>query len=643
MSGLAALAAWRSTRTEPRALVGSMLDAAAHRGPEGRGLWAEGGIALGHLLLAATPGAATQPLVRGSLALVADLRLDDREGLARRLRAAGAAVDPQASDAELVLEAYRRWSVDCPVHLLGDFAFVLWDRRRGRLLAARDPLGVKPLHYAAVAGRLALASEAGQLLRLPWVGREPDELFLGQYLAGSVAEERTGFRQVRWLPSGHRLVAERGRVAVRRFWELRSGDPEPQRSPEDYADELGELLEAAVRARLRTTERVVGLQLSGGLDSSTVAALAHGSDGLRLMALSAVFDRLGECDERAYLRRLTAELGVAVDEFRPEQLPLLEGLEAEPSDLEGPFQGWRALEQQMLARLRDAGGRVLLTGHGGDSTFYGSPLLYADLFRQGRWIELAAQLRRHARERQQPPGRLAYLYLFRPLAPAWADGGLRRACFRPPAGELPEWVRGDFARRVGLAEHLRSIAGPHAGGRGAREGVRLQASRLGSVAWGLYWIDRTAARFGIEARHPLLDRRLVEFAARVPPELHYRAGRGKLLLRRAMRGRLPAAVRERPDKTSFLPFLRHRLAGAGFERLEQLLDRPLLAEMGIVDGAALRAALGRWERGERSSLDRRLWLLLTAEVWARRNLRATGAASGPLPGVSAEAPAAGCV
>ncbi|HEY4597505.1 MAG TPA: asparagine synthase-related protein, partial [Thermoanaerobaculia bacterium] len=201
-----------------------------------------------------------------------DGRLDNRPELIARLSPAKGL---EASDAEILLAAYLEWGDACVDRLLGDFAFAIWDAGRRRLLCAVDPLGIKPLHYAQVGSLICFASDAVQVLRHPAVPDGYNEVEIAAYLAGGCEDpERSFFAAVHKLGPGRRLVVEKGGLRAERYW---SPAPEEIRYPrdEDYVDRFRELLQRAVTDRMRGAGSFVGIAMSGGLDSTSVAALAQ--------------------------------------------------------------------------------------------------------------------------------------------------------------------------------------------------------------------------------------------------------------------------------------------------------------------------------------------------------------------------------
>lgn len=550
---------------------------------------------------------------QGDVRLVGELRLDNRKELIALLDGA----TPRSSDAELALAAYLRWGASCPRRLLGDFAFAVQDGRRRRLLLACDPLGVKPLHYAERGSLFVFAADAQQVLQHPSVPCRLDEITVGDYLDGRLCETgRTFFRDVRRLPPGHTLVATPEAVRIERFWDL-PDDRIVYRRDEEYEAHFLDLFQRAVEDRLQPRTGAVGVLMSGGLDSCSVAAVAHralsGGDAPRLFAGSFVFDRLPECDERRHIQATADHLGIETELVPAERfLPFADPDTFGPS-LESPFTAWDGGFREMLRRARNRGARVLLTGHGADDLLAGSVLVYADRLRRGD-LRAVLEVARHAAGRGRAWRWVLYNYLARPLLPPALDEALGRLTGRAPEPGLPDWIDPGFARRTGLIERRRTASASPGGT--ARQAIRerfLQAPWETSV----HWYDRIASSQGIEVRHPFLDRRLVELLAAIPPAQLFRAGSYKPLLRRAVKGLLPEPVRLRRDKTRLEAFvdlsLREQSAA-----VERLLAAPAASDLGILASAQLRAAYRNYLESAPGETPR-LWYALALEAWLRRH------------------------
>lgn len=548
-----------------------------------------------------------QPICqRGDLLLVADARLDGRRELAHFLEPeTGGRPADELTDEELIAAAYRRWGDACVEHLAGDFVFALWDGSRRRLLCARDPLGVRFLHYAEVPGGFVFASEARQLTAVAGVGGDLDEVALGLYLLNDTAEpDRTAFRAVRRLLPGHRLIADRHKCWTERYWDLATAAAaEPRyRHEAEYVERFRELWWRAVGDRLGPANGVTGVSLSGGLDSSSVAVTAR-QQGAAVIGYTCSFATLSLCDERRYVRDLATHTGIEVRPVDAESRWPLRPSDDLPS-ADHPFPIW-GTAPVIARRLAEAGGTVLLTGDGGDNLLQGTPLVYTRALLTGRF-DAWPQLRAFGRTQNRSPLRM--------LGSELRGVVLPRRRPRP----LPEWMNPGFARRTRLAERRRQLAQAGSVTERVRSGIR----GLEGVHRALYNWRRVAALSGVDVRFPFLDRRLAAFVAAVPAELLLRDGLRKWLLRRALHEELPASIRQRPDKTGFGGYLDLGLRVREAARLRAMLAEPLLAELGWVDAARLRSAYERYLAGSEAVSAPDLFFPITLERWLRQTSHA---------------------
>jgi asparagine synthase (glutamine-hydrolysing) len=618
VSGLAGLLAWDG-RPVAASLIERMLERIAHRGPDGRACRTGPGVGLGQARLdlgTRGQGGAT-PLrdeARG-LVIAADARLYDREELARRLGLEGAA----PPDPALLLAAYAKWGEDLLRWVDGDFAFAIWDERRRRLFAARDPFGVKPFFYAYRAGWAAFGSEPKQLLHLPFVRPDLDDLVIGEFLFQKFEDTRhTFFADVRRLRPAHCLVMTAEGVTERRYW---NPDPEGELDLGDsreYADVFHHLFRQSVARRLEGA-RPVGLQLSGGFDSSSVVATAGElqEKGIQrlppILTLSARFPGL-DCDESPYIDAVSRSVPFPHQDFEPLTVPLLEGLEEDFRRIDSPFADLaRGLFVHCMRALDERGGRLLVTGIGGDELVHEEHYLH-DLARRGRWVALLREARRGSATSWNSWPWLVRDAL-RSAAPESVKAVYRslfRRRYRPPA-----WADPDFARAfLSLPE-----APPPAtmGFRSLTQEKAFQFLTHPAVGWAIEALEARASHHGVEVRHPFLDRPLAEFVLSIPFSRRAFGGRWKRLLRDAMGERLPSVVRRRPRKTAFSSMERAVLKAAA-PRLREAIGvasrwlstcyvmpeaaRRFLEQADTAAGLAVAETSG-------------LWRVLCLELWLR--------------------------
>jgi asparagine synthase (glutamine-hydrolysing) len=566
--------------------------------------------------------------------VVADASIYYRDDLRRAIR--DATTDrpfaPSGNGAaHLILDAYRAWGRDCAKRLEGDYTFVVWDRERRTLLAARDFSGSRPLYYGRDGDRLIVGSRASVVARHTPHRGEIDVAALGASVAALFnVGEATSYLGVSVLPVGHTLTMARdGRVEVRRHWDPPTVVDRPA-SFDEGAEELRALLTASVDQRLGENG-TTALWLSGGWDSSAILACATrvlrerpANRKLVVVSMSYPVGNRGREDEA--IRSIADRLGVDVTWVQSGDVPLLPpDPVAEAGERDLPFaHAFELWSRAMVARSRELGARTVLTGTGGDELFAGTNLYLSDLLRSGAWLELAMEWYRIR-------GRTLKGFRERVVHPALAARASHRDLTHPGPFEqrVTPLLREDFVRRHRLREREREAA-PY-----GRYPTLSSIEQLWSVTTPMFPQIRstlTGAQLqaGVQARTPFLDDRLHRFAMSRPRRERVVARETKRLLRHAMRGILPDAfLAPRPERTGVTTeYMRDEMRGPARPLFEEAFDRPLLEALGIVDGERLRAEWREYaESGE--GLGLRLYEMLQAELWLRARRGTTTAATVP--------------
>jgi asparagine synthase (glutamine-hydrolysing) len=632
MGAVAGILHWTGAPIE-RVNLERMVRASAHRGPDGAASRIGDRAALAHLrFTTVAPGAGDQPLVDPVRALwfVFDGRLDNREELIDRLDV----VDSDASDARLALEAFARWDSGAPRHLLGDFAFIGWDDRRRRLVCARDPMGVRHLHYYASRDCVVCATDLAQVLAHPSVPREPEPSVAADYLAGNVRNTpATLYRGVCRVPPGHVLVGDAGSVRLEQYWSAEPRSPIRYPRDEDYAAHCRELMTRSVEARMRS-DRPIAAMLSGGLDSSSVVSIAHRvvrTGGPPPRPFSMVYPDRPESDEREFIDAVARHCGTESVHVLPG--PITAG------ELDGQARRWVGtpampadeMANTLYAAMRERGHRVTLTGVGGDFLFGGSVFQYADLLRRFRVV---AAVRRFVDDcHADDTGRSALGLLQAgvwPLLPPAIKSALRPLARRVVhTGGEPPWLR------IPGTPAEAHPARPRGGSFATEDVTRLLGS--GMHAFFVECAERAAAHAGIELRHPFLDTRLVEFGLGIPDDQRRRGRYTKYVLRQALGDDLAAPVRARRTKADFSHAVREAIESLGGEHFYASLH---IAEAGWVDGdvvaAKYRTMRDQYPQGSAVYGDHvpSLWMIAAVELWFR-------SAFGSGPAIDSGAAAAG--
>jgi asparagine synthase (glutamine-hydrolysing) len=616
--------------SENEASFQRMLAATAPRGPDAVAFWRQGPVIFGHAMLRTTPESLSerQPLrdEAEQLCLTFDGRIDNRVQLRALVEAAGHHVRDD-TDAELVIRAYAVWGSDAPSRLIGDFAFALWDGRRRSLFCARDPMGIKCLCYQFDGRTFRFASEPRAILADHAVRREPNEGTIGEFLSGSLhGTEETFFNGVMRLRPGHCLTIADGRVQTRRFWGLNSSPTLQYRANEDYAAHFLDLFIEAVRCRIRT-HGSVGAELSGGLDSSSVACVAativRDARPRRtgLATFSMVFPGLA-CDESGYIADVVNHCGQESHLVRPLALPEACAARHASRQMDVPRFANDMMFDTLGTEVQRRGLRALLTGQGGDEFFSGLYHPYLDHVADLRLVDVGRQIRLDAdRFGLTSVPALLYWHALRPVVRRGLPAGLIRIARRVlNRGAVPAWIDPRFAGRTGLRERLRSA---DVDGNGLSTWRRLLRERMQS-GWQAFYsdsADQWAASFGFEYRHPFYDTRIVDFAWSLPAKQCWRRIDQKIIIPLAMRGLLPERLRQRSTKAEFSEIFVQALRTSGAIERKDFFHGLRVAAAGWVVPGQLRSMFDQMmhlhARGDETytALVAPLWASIALEEW----------------------------
>jgi asparagine synthase (glutamine-hydrolysing) len=550
MCGIAGIFHLGTPKPVDPARVMGMTDAMVHRGPDGGGVWTARGVGLGHRRLSIIDlGGGAQPMLSADeqIVVVFNGEIYNFAEVRRELEVRGA-VFRTGSDTEVLIHGWRAWGPELLSRLNGMFAFALLDVARQCLFLARDRLGVKPLHYVSLAdGSIAFASELKGLLANPAVRRELNPQSIEDFFAlGYVPDDTCWIDGVRKLPAASFLLLERGKALPTpcSWWDVDFS----QRAKGSVAD-----LEAEMRHHLReaVTSRMVadvplGAFLSGGVDSSSVVAFMAEASTQPVQTCSIGFDSAAH-DETRYAAEIAKRFAcdhrsriVASDDYAAA------GTVARMFD--EPFADASALATWRVSQLARETVTVALSGDGADEIFAG--------YRRYKFQHAEERVRSFVPQAWRAPvfGGLARAYPKADWAPqvfrakstfgALALGGSEayaRAVGVTPPEERAALFSGNFTRSLQghRAEHRYIAAMAGAPARDALDRAQYADLKIWLPGDILTKVDRTSMAVSLEAREPLLDHRLVEFAATLPVSMRLRRGEGKWLMKRTMRGVLP--------------------------------------------------------------------------------------------------------
>ena len=582
--------------------IRQMLDTTAHRGPDRSGSWASGAAGLGHVALWTTPESIDEVLPwfdpASGLGITADARIDNRAELIVSLGLGDATV----SDSQLILRAYEKWAESCPEKLIGDFAFAIWDSRKRQVFCARDPMGIKCVYYHASANIFAFASEIKALRCLSEVPVRLNELRVLDYLTNIVDDRTiTFYKDICRLPAASILIVTPQAVRLKKYWELDPSKELKLSSDEEYAEAFRDCFVECVKARMRSAYPV-GVALSGGLDSSSIACVARklrsgNAAAAPVPTYSLIFPTLPEralrwIDERAYIEEVLKLDGFQPNFVRADQYSPLRNVRQVQEQLdEAYFEGNLYLHWAMYETASKQGVRVFLDGLDGDTTVSHGLEYFAELTITGRWRTLLSEARLLSGQTKAKTRHILRDYSIKPFLPIWAYNGYRRLRGLPAdVGTLPTFVKPEFSERLKLKDRTEALIRKN-----RKRFTTARAKHLETLMYPLYAhalevADKSSAAFGIEARYPFFDRRLIELCLSLPAGQKLHQGWCRSVLRRAMEGILPEKIRWRASKGNLSSNFYLRLLDQDRELVDNVLLRDSDDLTPYVDLESIRTA-----------------------------------------------------
>lgn len=622
MCGIAGIFHAETPKPVDPSRVERMCDAMVHRGPDGSGVWSELGIGLGHRRLSIIDlEGSPQPMVSvdGRAVIVFNGEIYNFRELRRELEREGAQFRT-GGDTEVILAAWLRWGPDCLSRLDGMFAFALYDLEKRQLFLARDRFGVKPLFLSQLSdGSLIFASELKGLLTHPLLRKRLNPQAIEAYMAwGYVPDTHSILEGVTKLAAGHFLLAEQGKPipSPKRWWDISFGERH-KGSEADLSAELVHLMREAVQSRM-VSDVPLGAFLSGGVDSSSVVALMNEASSQAVRTCSIGFD-VAALDETGYAEKIASQFRTK-HEARTVGQDDFDEIDALAAMFDEPFADASALPTWRVCQLAREKVTVALSGDGADEAFAG--------YRR--------QVFHHNEERVRSilPSRLRGP-LFGGLGKVWPKADWAPRPLRAKATLLALAESGEEGYARGLSVTLPAMRASLYSDQFQSNLGGFQAEReLISIMQGApaqsgldraqyadlkFWlpgdiltkVDRTSMAVSLEAREPLLDHRLVEFAARLPDNMRVRGATGKYLLKKCMERYLPNDVLYRP-KQGFVTPIAEWMRGPLAIEVRAISSNSVMVQLGWMEPGAI-SSLAEEHISRRFDHSRTLWQLLMLE------------------------------
>lgn len=622
MCGLVGI--WQAGGDVPERRVTQMANALIHRGPDDSGYFSgdEGALGLGHRRLAIIdPERGKQPMSTrdGDITVVFNGAIYNYLELRRELIAKGHPIHSY-SDTEVLLYAYREWGEACVDRFLGMFAFAIWDKTSGELFCARDRIGIKPFYYYFDGEKLLFASEIKAILAEGSVKAEPLKEGLQDYITFQFClGEKTMFKNIVKLEPGYSMRVKRDgkklTLKTRQYWDAEYR-LDGEHGESWFIDNLAGLIEDATVMHLRS-DVPLGAHLSGGLDSSAVVCLAA-RHGEKLRTFTGAFREGPQFDETGYAKQVAQHVGAEYHETFIPGDELHETLPKLMYYMDEPLAGPGVIPQYYVSKLAADHVKVVLGGQGGDELFIGYArylVAYLEKCLAGAIYENADS--KYAVSLASIVPNLPLLATYKPMMQSlWRQGLFDSSDSRyfrlidRSEGQMHLFdnalFEGDYSPYASFQQVFN------------RDGLHSLINQMtyfdlkGSLPALLHVEDRTSMAASIESRVPLLDHRIVEFMASIPPNIKFAGGRMKHIFKEAVKNTVPTSIFERKDKMGFPTPITQWTKGVARDFVHDTLLSDRARSRGIYNSAMVERMIGN--DGE---FGRVVWGLLCMELWHR--------------------------
>ena len=637
MSGICGIINFDGQPVE-RELLEKMANAAEYRGNDGIRYWLQGELGFVHLALHTTPESRreNQPLVhkQGGLVLVADARIDDRQSLIKKIKGKNVYINDRPTDAALILAAYMTWGADCPEQLLGDFAFVVWDSNYQQAFAARDRGGCRCLYYRRTRNTFRFATQASQLIVDPDYKQVLNRQMVARdlILPGFGGQHQSYYLGIEKLGSAEKLQVTADKLTQKKYWQLNADQRIVYKDPVEYSDHFRDLFAKCVGDRLRC-EGDAGLFLSGGLDSSSIAAMAGhqiaqnpSTVTTNLKCVNWTYGQNHIANEAHYGQSVASRWNLDFEELSMLEFPPLYDYPWRKPHVDEPYNSpiscfFTATLDKFLTSENPP--KVWMTGFYGDLLVGGqNPFFYSDLLARGKLIEVFKHIRTQKKAYKLNWQQTLLISYFFPLV----IRPLKQKIHHLRKGKrvyARDWIMQELIDETKVYEWAMDLPAPEwVNTRAGNDDIhdRALAFRYRMLNCNIserlrVWFERTFAQFHAESWSPWDDSRIPEFILSIPQDQIARGLNHKLILRNSMKDLLPQALVERRElRTGPGVYLQHAFRTKVKPAVNSLSTDMVSESLNIINSGVLKQQIDRYFSGK-SSYDKILWMSLSLESW----------------------------
>ena len=529
----------------------------SHRGPDGSAIWCDGPVGLGHQMLWTTPESLHEKLPyhdqKAGLVITADARIDNRKELGEKLNIED---KEEVSDSYFILKAYQKWGENCPEHLLGDFAFAIWDENEEQMFCARDHMGVKPFYYYLDENMFVFGTEIKAIFCISNIPRKINEKKIALYLLKDTKEyELSFYENILKLPSAHSLHIKNINMKKNKYWKLDPHLTIKYDSDEDYANAFLQIFSDALKCRLRSYSQI-GFELSGGLDSSSIVCTAKKimddksvKNLNKIYTFSRIYKEILESDERNYIKKILELDGINYKYIPVDNISPLKNIETILWYQEQPFYTPHITKQiETYKIINKMGITSLLSGQGGDQNVSMGTNYLRELATTFKWNTLLRELKCISCNSKDNMYRIILEKIIFPSLPYKVKKWIKLVFGKNETFILNK----RFLKNFGIDEDEFNKNLDHLSKIKSRD-YHYYVATYAFNETVFETIDRRVASFDIEVRYPFFDKRVIEFCYSLPSEMKFKYGWNRYILRLAMENILPYKIQWRYKKTDLTP------------------------------------------------------------------------------------------
>jgi asparagine synthase (glutamine-hydrolysing) len=609
---------FRDDRSVDSELIIKMNNQLSHRGPDGNDIWVEENVGLGHQMLWTTPESLHEnlPLEKNGLIITADARIDNRKDLSRQL---GIEDKLDVSDSDFILKAYEKWGEKCPEFLLGDFAFVIWDKKNDKLFCARDHMGIKQFYYYVSDDNFFIATEIKALLIIPGVPKELNKKKLALFLMRDIQDnEYTFYKKIKSLPAAHFLKIDKNHFTINKFWELDSKLQIEMDSEEEYVKAFRKIFNEAVKCRLRSY-LPIGFELSGGLDSSSVVCMAKNilekEENIKFKSIttfSRVYDKIPECDERFFIQKVLDNGNIKSNFLLGDNISPLKNINNILWHQDQPFFSPHMTNQiNTYQKISDAGIRILLSGEGGDEIVSHGGNYIRELFFSFKLKKFLEEIKGSSKKLDQNKTKIFIKEVVFPSIPYSFKKFIKLISNR----NTNSIINDNFLESAGVEEVDINHIINHIGKIKTKDYHYFSINNpLSQTIFGI--TDRSSSIYNIEERYPFYDIRLIEFCYSLPTEMKLKFGWDRYIMRIAMQDILPPEIQWRSQKSNLSNIYKRNLILFEKDILEKIVYDDNKVIKNYVNLDEIQAIYNKYESGKTENLFN-FWLVVSIYLWIK--------------------------